>query len=98
MAVKPDIVGGYIFKSSENFKTTHRSLKDHFIGSLKKSAYEINGLAITNVLSKLSRENGSTSKYYKDILLMSYEQIGKIFSKTIKDVASEVFFTYYFTK
>lgn len=43
------------FKSSANLKMTHRSLKDHFIGSLKKSAYKINGLAITNVLSKPSK-------------------------------------------
>ena len=54
VSVKPDVVGGYIFKSSANLKMTHRSLKDYFIGSLKKSAYEINGLAITNVSSKLS--------------------------------------------
>ena len=38
----------------------------------------------------MSHPNLPEKTDYKDILLMSYEQIGKI-SKTIKDVASEVF-------
>lgn len=64
VAVKPDVLGGYIFKSSANLKMTHRSLKDYFIVSLNKSAYEINGLAITNVSSKLSKLPSNDTKIF----------------------------------